>query len=154
MTGRRTMDRLSQDDYFMGIAHLVGKRSTCRRKQVGCIILNNAYHIVATGYNGVPRGLPHCIDHPCEGVSFPSGSGLDKCQAVHAEANALLQAPNVLQVAMIYCTHRPCIHCIKLIMNSSCNEVVYDQDYPLDLAGLQPKFRMRQYSVDITKLLA
>lgn len=154
MTGRHTMDRISQDDYFMGVAHMVARRSTCVRRRVGCLVLNNSYHIVATGYNGVPRGLPHCIDHPCEGASYPSGSGLDKCQAVHAEANALLQTPSILHVAVIYCTSKPCIHCLKLIMNTTCTEVVYDQDYPLDLAGLEPKFKMRQHSVDITKLFA
>lgn len=146
------MGRISQDDYFMGIAHMVSRRSTCVRRQVGCVVLNNSYHIIATGYNGVPRGLRHCIDHPCEGASYSSGQGLDKCQAVHAEANALLQTPNVLSVAMIYCTHRPCIHCIKLIMNSTCSELVYDEEYPLDLAGLEPKFKMRQHKLNFERL--
>ena len=131
---------------------MVSRRSTCVRRQVGCIVLNNAYHIVATGYNGVPRGIRHCIDHPCDGASYPSGQGLDKCQAIHAEANALLQTPNILQVAMIYCTSKPCIHCLKLIMNSTCSEVVYDQDYPLDLAGLEPKFKMRQFKSNFERL--
>lgn len=144
------MDRISQDDYFMGIAHLVSKRSTCVRRQVGCIILNNAYHIVATGYNGVPRGLSHCIDYPCSGAKYISGQGLDKCQAVHAEANALLQTPNILSVAMIYCTAKPCIHCLKMIMNTTCTELVYDQDYPLELGTLTPKFGMRQHHVENT----
>jgi dCMP deaminase len=148
------MSRISQDDYFMGIAHMVARRSTCVRRQVGCVALNNSYHIVATGYNGAPRGLSHCTDKPCSGAELPSGQGLDKCQAVHAEANALLQTSNILQVAVIYCTTKPCIHCIKMIMNTTCTELVYDQDYPLDLAGLEPKFRMRQHHVDFTNIFA
>jgi dCMP deaminase len=139
------MSRLSNDEYFMGIAHMLKQRSTCPRRQVGCIILNNNYHILATGYNGVPRKIPHCIDYPCQGASFPSGQGLDKCQAVHAEANALLQTPDILKISMIYCTSKPCIHCLKMIMNTSCAELVYDEDYPTDLIELKPSFKMRKF---------
>lgn len=146
------MSRISQDEYFMAIAHIVAQRSTCVRRQVGCVVLNNSYHIVATGYNGVPRGLPHCIDNPCGGASYASGQGLDKCQAVHAETNALLQTPNTMQVAMIYCTSKPCIHCIKMIMNTTCTELIYDEDYPLDLGTLKPKFTMRQFNLDYGKM--
>lgn len=53
---------------------------------------------------------------------------------------------------MIYCTAKPCIHCIKMIMNTTCTELVYDEDYPLDLAGLEPRFKMRQHSYDDSQI--
>lgn len=139
------MKRLTQDEYFMGVAHMLKQRSTCPRRQVGCVVLNSSYHIIATGYNGVPRRTPHCIDTPCQGAGFKSGEGLDKCQAIHAEANALMQTPDVMKIAMIYCTSKPCIQCLKMIMNTSCSELVYDEDYPTDLIGLKPTFKMRKF---------
>ena len=83
--------RLDVDDYFLNIAKLVGKRSTCRRRQVGCVLVDSQNHIVSTGYNGVIKGATHCLDVPCQGAQAPSGTDLDECFAVHAEMNALLQ---------------------------------------------------------------
>ena len=72
------------------MAELVAERSTCRRRKVGCVLVDSNNHVVATGYNGVPTHFPHCLDEPCEGATAPSGESLEKCLAVHAEQNALL----------------------------------------------------------------
>ena len=70
----------------------------------------------ATGYNGNPSGFTHCIDEPCEGSTSKSGTDLDKCQAIHAEQNALLQCKDVYSIDRVYTTLEPCIHCIKLLL--------------------------------------
>ncbi|MHA2429148.1 MAG: hypothetical protein ACXADB_14095, partial [Candidatus Hermodarchaeia archaeon] len=84
----------------------------------------------STGYNGTPRGTPHCIDDPCPGSEEPSGEGLSKCLSAHAEINALLQCPDVMDVWRCYSTTKPCFECVKALMNTSCFEIVFTQPYP------------------------
>ena len=122
--------RPDQDRYFVDMLKLVGTRSTCARRQVGCILVNEKNHITATGYNGVPSGFPHCTDTPCPGALAPSGEGLDLCLAIHAEQNALLQCKDVYSIKTAYVTAFPCIHCLKLLMNTSCERIVYIENYP------------------------
>lgn len=121
--------RLSENDYFMGLAHFVSKRSTCPRRSVGCVIVDKNGHIKATGYNGVPKNYTHCIEHPCGGEMASSGSSLDKCLAIHAEQNALLQCSKIMEITSIYITDSPCITCAKLIANTSCQIVYYAKTY-------------------------
>ena len=83
--------RLAVDDYFLKMAELAALRSTCARRQVGCVLVDSNNHVAATGYNGVPKGFVHCLDVPCIGADAQSGTRLDECYAVHAEMNALLQ---------------------------------------------------------------
>ena len=116
--------RISKDEYYLGIAELVSRRSTCFRRSVGCVAINKHGHIVATGYNGTPRGMPHCIDSPCPGATQPSGTGLSLCQSAHAEINCLLQCRDVMEITTIYCTTKPCSECVKAIANTGCQEIV------------------------------
>lgn len=122
--------RISPEEYFLGMAKLASARSTCARRHVGCVLVNHRRHILATGYNGVAAGMPHCIDTPCLGAQFPSGQGLDKCEAIHAEQNALLQCKDVYEIDTCYVTVSPCIHCVKLLMNTSCQRIVFARAYP------------------------
>lgn len=128
--------RDSKNQYFLKIAKLVATRSTCPRRSVGCIIVNKYNHIKATGYNGVPRNFPHCIDKPCGGENSSSGQGLNSCMATHAEQNALLQCDNVMDIEKIYITTSPCIICAKLIANTSCKQVIYSEEYS-DKSGIE-----------------
>lgn len=122
--------RPSSDQYFMDMAVLAASRGTCARRKVGCVLVNERKHVVATGYNGVARGLPHCIDTPCSGAHYPSGQGLEKCEALHAEANALLQCRDVYSIHTAYVTDSPCVHCTKLLLNTSCQRIVFMKAYP------------------------
>lgn len=122
--------RPDSDEYFLAIAQVVSTRATCARRRVGCVLTNDHKHIIATGYNGVAQSRPHCIDAPCKGASAASGTGLDLCEAIHAEQNALLQCPEVQSIDTVYCTHSPCLHCIKLLMNTAAKRVVFIHDYP------------------------
>lgn len=122
--------RMSVDEYFIAMAELAALRSTCIRRQVGCILVSNRNHVLATGYNGVPRGSLHCNDgHPCPAAYAPSGTMLDGCYAIHAEQNALLQCGDVFEIRAAYVTTFPCITCAKLLLNTSCQEIVYLEDY-------------------------
>lgn len=97
--------------------------STCPRLHVGAVVVKNR-HVVATGYNGAPRGLPHCDEVGCEIVN-------NHCiRTVHAEANALIQAGfDRTNGATLYVTHAPCYECAKLIINAGISRVVFVDTY-------------------------
>ena len=123
------------DKYFLQMASLVGERSTCRRRKVGCVLVDSSNHVVATGYNGVPTHFEHCIDSPCEGASYSSGEGLEKCLAVHAEQNALCDCAKrgvSCDGATAYITHYPCIICTRLMLAAGIREIKYLYDYKND----------------------
>lgn len=126
--------RVSPDTYYMNIATLVAARSTCTRRHVGAVIVVDN-HIVATGYNGAASGIAHCTDIGCmrDRLNIPSGTDLMNCQAVHAEANAIIQCAvhgTSPRGGILYCTHAPCMMCAKMIINAKIAAVVYGQTYP------------------------
>lgn len=130
--------RPTWDQYFMEIASLVAKRSTCLRRQVGAVLVRDK-HILATGYNGAPTGLEHCIDVGClrEQLGIPSGKQHEICRGIHAEQNAIIQAAlHGVSTAggTIYCTHQPCILCAKMIINAGIERVVFSGEYPDELS--------------------
>ena len=134
----RSLHRPTWDEYFMAITELVAQRSTCRRRRVGAVLVRD-HHIIATGYNGAPAGLPRCLDVGClrEQMQIPSGERHEICVGVHAEQNLLIQAAlhgSSPEGATLYCTHQPCILCAKLIVNARIKRVVFKGDYPDSLA--------------------
>ncbi len=130
--------RPSWDEYFMQITRQVATRSTCLRRQVGAIIVHNK-RIIATGYNGGPAGLAHCLDIGClrEQLGIPSGQQHELCRGIHAEQNAIIQAARYglpIDGSVLYCTTQPCTQCTKMIINAGITELVYEQGYPDELA--------------------
>ncbi len=122
----------------MEIAHVVAKRSTCLRHKNGAVLVREK-HILSTGYNGAPRGLPHCSEVGClrEQMKIPSGQRHELCRGAHAEANAIIQAAlHGISTAnsIMYSTHQPCVLCSKLIINAQIKEVIYAHPYADDLA--------------------
>ncbi len=124
----------------MDVALVTAKRSTCVRRQVGCVLLNAKGHVLATGYNGVASGLRHCNDvdlyqadvtspNACPGAEAPSGQDLDGCLAIHAEQNALLQCSDPHEIHACYVTASPCVTCTKLLMNTSCQKIFFRDAY-------------------------
>ena len=118
----------------MEIAHLVKKRSTCLRRQVGAV-LSKDKNILATGYNGPPSGTSHCIDVGClrEKQGIPSGERHEICRGLHAEQNAIIQAAKhgtAITGSVLYCTNLPCIICSKMIINAGITRIIYDAGYP------------------------
>ena len=128
------MGREVSDFYFLKMALLVSERGTCARRKVGSIFVNKRNHVIATGYNGNPSGFPHCTDKPCAGANSLPGTDLDKCEAIHAEQNALLQCKNVHEIDRVYTTLEPCIHCVKLLLNTSTQQIIYGEKYVHNLA--------------------
>lgn len=126
--------RPSIDRYFINIARVIATRTTCLRNEVGAVIVRDK-QILATGYNGAPSGTEHCLDIGCIRIkeNIPSGKNHEKCRAVHAEQNAIIQAAihgvNIAG-ATLYCTHQPCILCAKMLINSKIVRVVYEHTYP------------------------
>ena len=131
------MNRPSWDAYFMQIAHLVATRATCPRRSVGAVLVKEK-RILCTGYNGAPRGLPHC---PEEGPNHDWPTGCMRAghciRSLHAEQNALLQAAMLgiaCEGASIYVTCQPCNACAKMIINAGIQRVIYEGDYPDDFS--------------------
>ena len=129
------MDRPDWDEYFMEMAALTARRSTCLRRQVGAVIVGNR-HIISTGYNGAPRGIEHCENRGgCmrEKMKVPSGERHELCMALHAEQNAIIQAATLgqsIEMATIYITHQPCVICAKMIINAGIRRIVVKEGYP------------------------
>ena len=137
------MDRTSKHNYYLDIAQTVSERSTCIRRRFGAIIVKNDV-IIATGYNGAPRGRLNCSDiESCirEEMNVPRGERYELCRAVHAEANAIIAASREqMQGATMYmCCTDPwtkdvvgsicsCAMCKRLIINAGIEEVVARED--------------------------
>jgi len=133
-----THQRPSIDEYFIEIATVVSKRSTCLREHVGAVLVRDK-HILSTGYNGAPAGLPHCEEVGClrEQLKIPSGERHELCRGSHAEANAIIQAALhgvSTENSTMYCTHQPCTMCTKLAINAKVQEIVYRAKYPDELS--------------------
>ncbi len=119
------MVRVSWDRYFMNLAVQAATRSTCPRKSVGAVIVRDKA-VLATGYNGSIRGLPHCAEVGC---LMENGHCV---RTVHAEANAILQAARHgvrIEGAEIYVTASPCWDCFKLIANAGIRRVHFGEFY-------------------------
>ena len=126
--------RMDFDTYFMEMAHLASKRSTCIRRKVGAVLVKDN-HVIATGYNGASSGATHCSQKNClrEQLKIPSGERHEICRAVHAEQNAIVQAARygiASEGSTIYVTVTPCFICAKILINAGVKEIVIDGDYP------------------------
>jgi len=117
--------RINRETMFMRIANIVSERSTCSRLKVGAVLVKDS-RIISTGYNGAPKGLPHCEDSGCEMEN-------DSCiRTVHAEANVIAFAAKngiVTDGATLYTTTAPCYTCSKLLVNAGISKVVFENEY-------------------------
>ena len=132
------MERPTWEEYFMEITRLVASRSTCRRRRVGAVLVKDK-RILASGYNGAPSGLPHCLDVGClrELNKIPSGERHELCRGLHAEQNVIIQAARdgiAIQGATLYCTTMPCTICAKMIINAGISTVYYEEGYDDELS--------------------
>jgi len=132
------MERPGNDEYFMEMAHLISKRSTCVRRKVGAVIVKDK-RVLTTGYNGSPKGTKHCEELGCirEQMNIPSGTRHELCRGVHAEQNAVIQAAYFgvsIQNSSIYTTTFPCSMCAKILINAGINEIIYSESYIDDLS--------------------
>ncbi len=132
------MARLPWPEYFMNITYLVAERSTCTRRKVGAVAVKDR-RILATGYNGAPKGVPHCLDVGClrQELGIPSGQRHEICRGIHAEQNVIIQAAVYginISGAELYCTTYPCTLCTKMLINCGIKNIFYAESYPDELA--------------------
>lgn len=130
--------RPSWEQYFMDIARLVSTRSTCLRRQVGAVLVRSR-QVISTGYNGAPSGVSHCSERGClrQQLGIPSGERHEVCRGTHGEQNAIAQAARfgtATDGSTLYCTHLPCLQCVKVLINAGVREVIYCGHYPDPLA--------------------
>jgi dCMP deaminase len=135
----KALERKDKENYYLDIAETVLKRSTCRRRLFGAIIVLND-EIIATGYNGAPRGRKNCLDLPkCtrDALDIPRGERYELCRSVHAEANAIISASRRdMMNSTLYLAGRdaktgellsdttPCSMCRRLIINAGIKKTV------------------------------
>ena len=125
------------ENRFMELAETVSGWSSCFKedRRVGAVVVRDK-RILTTGYNGAPQGVKTCKERAeCLRVvrRIPSGTRQEECYAVHAEQNAIIQAARIgvsLAGAEMYCTHRPCAICAKMIINAGITRVIYKEGYP------------------------
>jgi len=130
--------RPSWDEYFLEMAQLVSQRATCLRRKVGAVLVRDK-KILATGYNGVPTGLAHCLDIGClrDKLKIPSGQRHELCRGLHAEQNALIQSSLhgvSVRTSTLYITNQPCIICAKMLINAGIKNIVIAEGYPDKMA--------------------
>jgi dCMP deaminase len=130
-----TEQRASKKEYFMKIAEVVSKRSTCIKRKVGAILVKDS-HIISTGYNGAPLGFKHCTPDLCVRENLKSGDRPELCRGVHAEINCIIQAAihgtSIKGNTTLYSTTFPCMSCLKLIINAGINKLVYKEGYNME----------------------
>ncbi len=131
-------ERPTWDEYFLQLARQAATRSTCLRRQVGAVLVRDR-RVLATGYNGAPRGVSHCLDIGClrEQLAIPSGERHELCRAIHAEQNAVIQAAVhgvAIEGATLYATLQPCVLCAKMLINCGVREIHYVEGYPDELS--------------------
>jgi dCMP deaminase len=141
------------DEYFMSIARVVATRSNCVKRKVAAVITVDR-RIIATGYNGTPRGVTNCNEGGCPRCNAfgPGGADLGECVCSHAEENAITQSAYhgvSVRGATIYSTFCPCLMCTKMIINAGIAEVVFSADYPLGDVSLR---LLREAGVKVRQL--
>ncbi|KAI9327996.1 cytidine deaminase-like protein [Obelidium mucronatum] len=131
------------DHYFMTLCDLAAQRSNCMKRRVGCVVTKDT-RVIATGYNGTPKGLRNCNEGGCKRCNDATsrmGDGLELCICLHAEENALLEAGRDRISnggrAILYCNTCPCIQCARKIIQVGISEVVYSLSYGMDTTTLR-----------------
>ncbi len=127
--------RISKDNYFMKMAEVASLRSTCIKRKVGAVLIKDD-HILSTGYNGAPSGLPHCTPDICVRKHLKPGENPELCRGVHAEINCIVQAAlhgtAIEGNTSLYTTTFPCMSCLKLIINAKIKRLIYKEGYNME----------------------
>ena len=150
---KKIQKRPQWDEYFMDIANLVARRSTCLRRKVGAVLVKDK-RILATGYNGAPAGITHCEISGClrQKLKVSSGQRHELCRGLHAEQNVLLQAALhgvSVSNSRLYITVTPCIICAKMIINAGVKEIVIRGEYPDKMS----KSFLKEAKIKIRKII-
>lgn len=135
----RAAVRPSWDAYFMRMAFLAASRANCMKRKVGAVVSLD-HRVIATGYNGTPRGLPNCNEGGCarcNNADIRGGEALHECLCIHAEENALLESGKAAAGGAMYCTTCPCLGCTKKIVQARISRLFYCDAFHTDEASLR-----------------
>lgn len=152
------MKRPSWDEHFMDLAKVASKRSTCLRRKTGAVLVTRDKWFIAEGYNGAPKGLPHCDElGGClrEKLKVPSGQRHEICRAVHAEMNVIIQSAREgasTKNATLYTTTFPCIICAKILINAGIEQIVFLEEYGDSESNAETKKLLNQAGIVVRKL--
>lgn len=147
---RNEEEVLSWDEYFMGLAHLSAKRSKDPNTQVGAAIVDENHRVVSVGYNGFPHG---CSDDEYPWEREGTGLRAKYFYVVHAELNAILNAPRSVQGCTIYVSLFPCNECAKAIIQSGIKRIVYESDKYADTeATIASKRMLTSAGVELVRI--
>jgi len=127
--------RPSKEETYIGVARTVSRRATCLSRRNGAVLVNSSGHVIATGYNGAPKGCKHPTECTRLRHQVQSGQFLDACDDVHAEENAIVQASlsgASPEGGTMYTLTSPCHRCMRMIVNASIARVVYSSRYADD----------------------
>jgi dCMP deaminase len=133
--------RITFEEIYMSLAMNLAKRSTCKRLQVGSVIVSKDYsHVFGIGYNGNAAGFPNCCD------SEEAGN----CGCLHAEDNALLKTgPGSEVEKIIFVTHAPCAYCAKRMINKGGVKKVYYKHSYRKTTGIEI---LQQANIEVEEL--
>lgn len=149
----KSNQRISKDNYFMKIAEVVSMRSTCIKRNVGAVLVKDN-HILSTGYNGAPSGLPHCTPDICVRKHLKPGDKPELCRGVHAEINCIIQAAlhgtAIEGNTSLYTTTFPCMSCLKLIINAKIKRLIYKEGYNME--NIVKADLLKNSKIEIVKL--
>jgi dCMP deaminase len=135
---QKTAKKPDWDEYFLNIAEAVATRADCNRGKIGTVLVRDR-RILSTGYNGAPRGLPHCSEVGCliKKELNNEGQVTERCiRTVHAELNVITQAALhgvSTHDSTLYGIYKPCSVCMKALINAGVRRVVCKRDYHDDL---------------------
>ena len=131
---------------YMRIAEVMAERSTCPRANVGSVVVSQDRRLLSVGYNGAPRGAPHCTDVGCRVID-------GHCvRAVHAELNALLNLEGRAEGGTMYVTHAPCVRCAGAIAQAGIRTVIYWHDYGSKEEHMDTEYMYKQAGVGLVKM--
>lgn len=114
-------------EHYLQIAEKVATLGRCKRRQIGCVLVDSSGDILSDGWNGPPNNMKSCFESPCEGADVPAGMGATQkvaCMGVHAEIAALLKT-NAKDVFGVYSNKAPCQNCVLTLLNTNCRRIVF-----------------------------
>lgn len=123
------MDRISRNDYYLLLAKIASLRSTCSRGKNGCVLVDaETNRVVSIGYNGSPKGAPHCDDEGCMLVETKD-HGETCIRTIHAEIQAIAYMRGSFNSLIAYCTSQPCFACLKALVSVNVKDIYYVKPY-------------------------
>ena len=152
------MKRPSWDEHFMKIAITASERSTCLRRHAGAVLVTRDKWLIAEGYSGPPKGLPHCDElGGClrDQLKVPSGQRHEICRSVHAEMNTIIRSALYgasTKNTTLYCTHFPCIICAKMLINAGVEQIIYLHNYGDEESNAETKKLLNQSGIIVRKI--